>query len=104
MQLKTVTPCGHRVLVKPVEIETVSKGGIIIESGKDAKRKQHAQILATVVAIGDNAWKDFGGKPWCSVNDTVLISKFAGYELMINDQMHRLINDEDVCGIVEETV
>jgi chaperonin GroES len=95
-------PAGHRVLIKPDEIEEVSKGGIVLHTtNKD--READAQISGTLVAVGPNAWKAFDdGVPWAKVGDKVLFAKYGGYPLKIKGEMYRVMNDEDITAIVQE--
>lgn len=102
MRIKAVKPAGHRVLIKPDEIEKVSEGGIIIPDTDNA-RKVEAQISGTLVALGPNAWKDFSdGTPWACVGDRVLFAKYGGYSVDIDGTKHRVMNDEDVTAIIDE--
>lgn len=102
-KIKKVSPAGHRVMVKPDITEEVSKGGIII-AHENKERVDQAQVTGTVVAIGPTAWKDFtDGTPWANVGDKVLFAKFAGYAINIDGEMHRIMNDEDITGIILET-
>lgn len=105
MEFKSVAPAGHRILVKPDKIEETSKQGIIIDTGTNKARKEAAQIVGTLIAAGPLAWKGLNSEsnePWASIGDRVLFAMYGGYEVMIKGEMHRIMNDEDVTGIVQE--
>lgn len=100
--IKKARPAGHRVLVKVDELETQSKGGIILP-GNDKGRKEDAQITGELVAVGPQAWKEFSdGEPWAKVGDRVLFAKYGGYVAEIDGQKYRVMNDEDITMVVEE--
>lgn len=94
-----ITPAGHRVLVKPDPLEEKSKGGILLPNDE---RKEKAQIVGTVIAIGKTAWKAFDdGEPWCKVGDKVYFAQYGGYLVRDTetDEEFRLLNDEDICAV-----
>lgn len=97
--MTSITPVGHRVLVKPLPLEQ-KKGSIILVHDE---RKEKAQIRGTIVKIGPNAWKAFdGGAPWAAVGDEVCFAQYGGYLIRDpeTDEEFRLLNDEDVCAVV----
>lgn len=100
-----IIPCGHRVLVEPDTISEI-RGGIILVPPSVREREQYAQIFATIVAVGSQAWVGFGdGMPWAKVGDRVAIAKYGGF--LIEDpetkKQFRLLNDEDiVCTVTGE--
>lgn len=96
-----IVPAGHRVLVKVDEAEEVSKGGIIIAK-TIADKQTEANIFGTLVAVGETAWKDFGGRSWAVVGDRVAIAKYGGFVIEDPDtgERFRLLNDEDICAVI----
>lgn len=70
---------GHYVAVIPDEIETISKGGIILDTELDDNkraREQAASTAGTIVSVGNTAWKAYDShdpdwKPWANVGDRV---------------------------------
>ena len=101
---------GYRVLVrlKPLEKkkETLSKGGLILEVKTDRQhdREQEAMTEAYVVDIGPSAFKAFDdGRPWCAVGDCVLISKYSGTLVEVDEEhIYRMINDQDIQAVFPE--
>ena len=98
----SIHPAGHRVLVRPDEVS--EKQGSLYLAVSTKERQANEQIFGTLVAIGANAWKAFDdGKPWAKVGDRVTFAKYGGFTIE-DPVMHeklRLLNDEDICAIVE---
>lgn len=94
--------CGHRVLLKPKDVEKVTKGGIYIPD-TIAEKERLATTVGRVVGIGPTAWYDFPGEPWCKVGDLVMYGKYGGKMVDAPDgNKYVLINDEDCLAIVSE--
>ena len=92
-----IRPLGDRVLVEPIDVKEVTKGGIIIPD--NAKEKP---MEGKVVAVGKKLDKD--GKEIkfdVKVNDKVLLPKYVGTEVKINDKTYQLVRDEDLLGVIE---
>jgi chaperonin GroES len=92
-----ITPLGDRVLVEPIEEAEQSRGGIIIPDTAKEKPQQ-----AKVVAIGTGR-RDENGKtqPFeVKVGDTVMISKYGGTEVKMNDKKYSLLREEDILAIL----
>ena len=94
MQLK---PLMDRVVVKQVETEEVSKGGIILTSA--AKEKPQ---FADVIAVGPGGMVD--GKEvvmTVKVGDKVITSKYAGTEVKCDGVEYNIVKQNDILAIVE---
>ena len=91
-------PLGDRVLVKRVEEEAKTKGGIIIPD--TAKEKpQEGEILA----VGPGARDEKTGariEPDVKVGDRILFGKWSGTEVKIDGEDLIIMKDSDVLGIV----
>ncbi len=83
-------PLGARVMVKAVEREQTTDSGIVLPD--TAKEKQQN---AEVVAVGDH--EDVK----VSVGDVVVVRKYSGTEVKLDDEEHRIVDAEDVLGVVE---
>ena len=96
-----IIPCGHRVLVKIDEVEEKTNGGIFIPK-TIADKQEEAGIFGTIVAIGETAWKDFGGRAWATVGDRVMIAKYGGFIAQEPDtaEKFRILNDEDIVAVL----
>ncbi len=91
-------PLHDRVLVKRLEEEEVTKGGIIIPD--TAKEKP---IKGEVVAAGPGKTTDDGKNLPMSVKagDKVLFNKYAGTEVKIDDVEHLVMREDDILAIIE---
>ncbi len=91
-------PLGNRVLVKRLEAEDALKGGIILPD--TAKKKQEK---ATVLAIGEGKRDKDGNVTPVPVNvgDVVLIDKYSGTEVTIEDEEYIIVRSDDLIAIVE---
>jgi co-chaperonin GroES (HSP10) len=97
-----IVPCGHRVLVKIDEVEENTNGGIFIPKAS-AEKQEEAGIFGTLVAVGDTAWKDFGGRAWACVGDRVMIAKYGGFIAQESGDTtkYRILNDEDLVAVIK---
>ena len=93
-----VKPLGDRVLVESAEEKEVKKGGIIIPDS--AKEKS---MEAIVVALGTGKIDDNGKKvPFeVEVKNRVLISKYGGTEIKLDGKEYKILNTDDILGIIE---
>lgn len=96
MKLK---PLNDRVIVKRVESETKTQGGIIIPD--TAKEKP---VEAEVVAVGPGKMLDKGerGKMQVAVGDRVLFGKYSGTEVKIGGEERLILREDDVLAIIEK--
>jgi chaperonin GroES len=94
-----IRPLQDRVIVKRIEEEEKSKGGIIIPDTAKEKPQE-----GRVVAVGKGKVNDDGKiTPLdVKVNDRVLFGKYSGSEINIGDEEHLIMREEDILGIVEK--
>jgi chaperonin GroES len=87
-----------RVIVKRVEEEEKTKGGIIIPD--TAKEKP---VEGKVIAVGDGKVADDGKKIPLEVKagDKILFGKYAGTEIQIDGEEHLIMREDDIIAIVE---
>ena len=92
-----IQPLGDRVLVESAEEKETKKGGIIIPDS--AKEKPTESV---VVALGTGKVDDNGKKIPFEVKkgDTVLVSKYGGTEIKLNDKEYKILNSDDILAIV----
>ena len=93
-----VRPLHDRVIVKRIEEEETTKGGIIIPD--TAKEKP---IEGKVVAVGSGKVGDDGKKIPLEVKagDRVLFGKYAGTEIKIDGEEHLIMREDDIIAIVQ---
>ena len=91
-------PLHDRILVKRVEEETKTKGGIIIPDTAKEKPQE-----AKVVAVGSGRLTDDGKVIALEVKkgDRVLFGKYSGSEVQIDGEEHLIIREEDVLAVIE---
>ncbi len=94
-----IRPLQDRLVVRRVQEEEKTKGGIIIPD--TAKEKP---IEGEVIAVGKGKVNDKGEqRPLdVKVGDRVLFGKYAGTEIKIDGEEHLILREEDVLGIVEK--
>ncbi len=92
-----IKPLKDRLLVKRMEEEEKSKGGLYIPD--TAKEKP---MRGEVIAIGSGKLLETGKlEPLTvKVGDKILFSKYAGTELTIENQEHLILKEEEVLGII----
>ncbi|MDQ7820670.1 MAG: co-chaperone GroES [Armatimonadota bacterium] len=92
-------PLGDRVLVRPIEDEERTSGGIVLPD--TAKEKPQR---GEVVAVGPGEWDEEGEKRLpldVKVGDHVLFAKYAGTEVKIDGVEHLILRHSDILAIVE---
>ena len=90
-------PLMDRVVLRQVENEEVSKGGIILTNA--AKEKPQ---MAEVLAVGPGGMVD--GKEvtmTVKVGDKVITSKYSGTEVKVDDEEYTVVRQSDILAIVE---
>jgi len=94
----TLKPLGNRVLVQRLEAEETVKGGIILPDS--AKKKQET---AKVIAIGSGKRLDDGKTLPIPVNvgDVILMDKYSGQEVTIEDEEYMILKADDIIAIIE---
>jgi chaperonin GroES len=92
-----IRPLHDRVIVKRVEDEQISRGGIIIPD--TAKEKP---VKGRVVAAGPGRRLDNGDIRGLTVaeGDLVLFSKYGGTEVKLNGEEHLILREDDILGIL----
>ncbi|MGA9752382.1 MAG: co-chaperone GroES [Acidobacteriota bacterium] len=93
-----VKPLNDRVLIKRLEAKEQVRGGIIIPD--TAKEKP---MEGEVIAVGPGKLDDDGKRVAMSVKpgQKVLVGKYAGTEIKIDDVEHIIVREDEVLGIVE---
>ena len=90
-------PLSDRVILKALEAQETTKGGIILTSS--AKEKPE---MAEVVAVGPGGMVD--GKEvvmTVKVGDKVLTSKYSGTEVKVDGEEYTIVRQNDILAIVE---
>lgn len=93
MQLK---PLGDRVVVKAIEAEERTKGGIILpDTAKDKPQE------GEVIAVGPGRVLDNGNRvaPEVKVGDRVIYSKYGGTEVKVDEEEYLVVRESDLLAI-----
>lgn len=93
-----IRPLHDRVIVKRVDEEKTSAGGIVLPD--TAKEKPSR---GEVLAVGNGKCTDAGEirQLDVKVGDVVLFGKYAGTEVKVDDQELLVMREEDIMGVVE---
>tara|TARA_R110000868_G_scaffold24723_1_gene97191 strand:- start:2345 stop:2824 length:480 start_codon:yes stop_codon:yes gene_type:complete len=97
-------PTGWRLAILPYRGAKTTKGGIVL-SDETRQRTQLATNVGYVLKTGDLAYADESKFPhgaWCEAGDWVIFGKYAGSRIQIDGGEIRLLNDDEVLGIVND--
>ncbi|MBM7581931.1 chaperonin GroES [Caldicoprobacter guelmensis] len=90
-------PLGDRVVIKALETEETTKGGIVLPSS--AKEKPQ---MAEVIAVGPGGMVDGKEiKMEVKVGDKVIYSKYAGTEVKLDNEEYIIVRQSDILAVVE---
>ena len=93
-----IQPLHDRILVKRIDEEEKTKGGIIIPDTAKEKPQE-----GKVIAVGKGRVLDDGKvqDPAVRKGDKILFSKYAGSEIKLDGEEHIIIREDDVLAILE---
>ena len=93
-----IRPLQDRVIVKRLEEEEKTKGGIIIPDTAKEKPQE-----GKVIAVGKGKMTDDGKLiPLdVKVGDRILFGKYSGTEIKIEGEEHLIMREEDILGVIE---
>ena len=94
-----VKPLQDRVLIKRVEEETKTRGGIIIPDS--AKEKPQEGL---VVAVGPGKVADNGTRVPCEVKegDRILFGKYSGTDIKVDGVEHLIMREDDILAVISK--
>ena len=94
-----IRPLQDRIIVKRLEGEEKTKGGIIIPDS--AKEKP---MEGKVIAVGPGKLNEKGTRvaPEVKAGDLVLFGKYAGTEIKIENEEHLILREDDILGIIQK--
>ncbi len=93
-----IRPLHDRILVKRIEEEAKSKGGIIIPDTAKEKPQE-----GKVIAVGKGKVNDDGDLRPLDVHkgDRILFGKYSGSEIQLDGEEHLIIREDDVLAVLE---
>ena len=94
-----VKPLQDRVIIKRLEEEEKTKGGIIIPDAAKEKPQE-----GRVVAVGNGKMTEKGQRvaPEVKAGDKILFGKYSGTEIKIDGEEHLILREEDILAIIKE--
>jgi co-chaperonin GroES (HSP10) len=93
---------GHRVLLKPFEIEKKTESGLVLIE-KTVNQEEQSAVMAVVVEIGNDCWND-KSNDFCQVGDKVLIGMYTGkfHVSPVDGVKYRFVQDLDIISPVKD--
>ncbi len=94
----TIKPLSNRVVLKNLEAEETTKGGIILTNASKEKPE-----IAEVIAVGEGE-KTEDGKVvpmTVKIGDKVIISKYTGTNVKLDGEDYIIVSEKDILAIVE---
>jgi chaperonin GroES len=93
-----IRPLGDRILVKRIQEEEKTKGGIIIPDTAKEKPQE-----GKVVAVGKGKMTEEGKliHPDVKAGDRILFGKYSGSEVKIEGEEHLILREDDILGVLE---
>jgi chaperonin GroES len=93
-----IRPLGDKVLVKRIEAESMTAGGIVLpETAKEKPKRGRVQ------AVGDGKMLETGERSKLQVkkNDEVIFTTYAGHEIKIDGEEYLILDESEILAIVE---
>jgi chaperonin GroES len=93
-----IRPLGEKVLLKRLEAETKTKGGIVLPDAAKEKPQK-----GTVIAVGDGRLLKDGSRADFQVKagDTVIFASYAGTEVKVDGQEYMLMDETEILAILD---
>ena len=93
-----VRPLGEKILVKRLEAEDKTKGGIVLPDTAKEKPKE-----GRIIALGDGKLLDSGKRADFQVKkgNRVLFASYAGTEIKIDGEEYLIMSEEDILAVIE---
>jgi len=94
-----IRPLGDKVLVKRLEAEEKTAGGIVLPDTAKEKPKR-----GTIEAVGGGKLLDSGerSKPQVKKGDEVIFTSYAGTEVKVNGEELLIMDETDILAVVEK--
>ena len=92
-----IRPLGDKVIVKRVEAEETTAGGIVLPDSAQEKPKR-----GVILAVGNGRLLDDGTRSEMQVkkNDEVLFTSYAGTEIKMGGEDYMIMDENDILGVV----
>lgn len=95
---KKIRPVADRVVVKPMNREEVTRGGIVIPDTAKEKPQE-----GTVIAVGSGKLLDNGDRAAMEVRegDRVLFAKYGGTEFKLDGEEYLVLRESDILAVLD---
>ncbi len=92
-----IKPLGDKVIVKRVEAEEKTAGGIVLPDSAQEKPKR-----GVILAVGNGRLLDDGTRSEMQVkkNDEVLFTSYAGTEIKMGGEDYMIMDENDILGVI----
>ena len=92
-----IRPLGEKVLIKRLEAEEMTRGGIVLPDSAQEKPRR-----GTVLSLGDGKVLDDGSRADFQVKkgDVVLFSSYGGTEIKVDGEEYMLMDESDILAIL----
>ena len=96
--MSKIRPLNDKIVVKRLEAEEKTKGGIVLPDTAKEKPKE-----GRVISVGQGKILDNGNRASLTVkeNDRVIFSSYAGTEVKLSGEEYLILSEDDVLAIVE---
>ncbi len=93
-----IKPIGDKILIKRLQAEEKTKGGIVLPETAKEKPKE-----GRIVALGEGRLLEHGKRAPFSVkeNDRVIFSSYAGTEVKLDGEEYLILTEEEILAIVK---
>jgi chaperonin GroES len=94
----TIKPLHDRVIVRRIEENETTSGGIIIPDSAKEKPQE-----GEVIAVGEGKYKEDGTRQTLDVKegDRVLFGKYSGSEITLDNEEFLMMREDEILGIIE---
>ena len=92
-----IKPLNDKILVKRLEAEEITKGGIVLPDAAKEKPKE-----GTVLALGDGKLLDDGQRALfqVKVGDQILFTSYAGTDIKIDGDEYMILSEDDILAVI----
>jgi chaperonin GroES len=96
--MANIKPIGDKILVKRVEAEETTAGGIVLPDTAKEKPKE-----GEIIALGEGKQLESGERADFQVNagDRVIFASYAGTEVTVEGEEYLLMSEDDILAVIE---
>lgn len=98
-------PVGFKVLCAVPPADDTYEDSMLVKAAISQRIEEQTTTVLFVVALGPDAYTDserYPSGPWCKAGDFVLVRSYSGTRFTIHGREFRMINEDQVEGVVED--